>query len=105
MKDHVAKDEHSQGSSHQEWTATKALVTKDEHSHDKWTVNKWKQTNKMDSQQVKTVLKGTLHHDTEIVWEQWCYGRLTNGKGITEADQAYVCMYVPDLYVPGPWSL
>lgn len=56
----------------------------------------------MDSQQVKTVLKGTLHHDTEIVKEQWCYGRLTNGKGITEANQAYVCMYVPDLDVPGP---
>lgn len=54
----------------------------------------------MDSQQVKTVLKGTLHHDTEIVKEQWCCGRLTNGKGVTEADQAYVCMYVPDLCKP-----
>ena len=56
----------------------------------------------MDSQKVKTVLKGTLRHDTEIAKEQWCYGRLTNGKGVTEADQAYVCMYVPDLCVPGP---
>ena len=30
MKDQVTKDEHSQGSSHQGRTATKALVTKDE---------------------------------------------------------------------------
>lgn len=60
----------------------------------------WTQSWQMDSQQVKRVLKGTLHLDTEIVKEQWCCGRLTNGKGVTEADQASVCMYVPDLYVP-----